>query len=417
VIGVLTGLEIPLAMALREDGSTEAKGVSRLLSADYVGGLVGSLLFAFLLLPTLEINGAAIAACLGNAVVAVYLASHLPLRRARSWVVFAVTIATLFMAVRFAQKAHEFRKNVDQKIYSRTEDTVIRSNFRTRYQKVVMTTTKYETRKYEWFEVYLNGYIQADAYHASVTDAYHHALVHSAMAISKKRDRVLILGGGDGLPAKEVLKYGNEVKRLVMVDLDGEWVKFSKTNPIMRAHNHNALSHPKLELNISDAFRWVRHSRDVFDLIFVDFPEGVDYPLARSYSVEFLSDLKRLLADGGVAVFQSDTYDDSAYWCIVKTMQASGYDVIPFHTREEEPEGVIFLTKGPADLSTLDAKLARRSFVHRNLAPGRAQLAAARNHTEIRKKTAKVEVNTFYHPVYLTYRRFEQSDDSVISWW
>ncbi len=304
LIGILIGMELPLLFRLTEGQGDPQKRFGFLLIADYLGSLIGSLLFAFLLLPRLDITGTSLAAGGVNLLGVVY------------------AIARVGFPIR---EVPRIQSAVDEELFAIGDHTEIIRNFRTRYQKVVVTLTpradieaEEDDGRYRelvgtlarspsdtWIAVYLNGYLQALSPLQSSTDFYHHAFVHPTMLLARQRRRVLVLGGGDGLPAKEVAKYV-EVQDIVNVDLDGEWVEFVKNDPLMRAHNFDSLRDPRLRLIVADAFKWVRESTERFDVILVDFPEGIDVPLARSYSTQFLKDLKRLLSDDGVIAFQAN---------------------------------------------------------------------------------------------------------------
>ena len=425
LIGILIGMELPLLFRLTEGQGDPQKRFGFLLIADYLGSLIGSLLFAFLLLPRLDITGTSLAAGGVNLLGVVYAIARVgfPMRQRMALLAAATACLVAFAAV--GLEVPRIQAAVDEELFAISDHTEIIRNFRTRYQKVVVTLTpradieaEEDDGRYRelvgtlarspsdtWIAVYLNGYLQALSPLQSSTDFYHHAFVHPTMLLARQRRRVLVLGGGDGLPAKEVAKYV-EVQDIVNVDLDGEWVEFVKNDPLMRAHNFDSLRDPRLRLIVADAFKWVRESTERFDVILVDFPEGIDVPLARSYSTQFLKDLKRLLSDDGVIAFQANFFDNSAFWCIVKTMLDAGYSVIPHHTKDpEEQEGFMLLSKKPFDVAGFDQKVASYPFLDPRLMVSERELRAFGDPRSLTRHIAGLEINTFFRPSFLAYYR------------
>lgn len=426
-IGVLTGFELPLVLAAAGGDRGAAARLGRLLVADYTGALAGSLVFSFGLLPALDVQGTALAAGVVNAGIALFLVARADLTARRRIGLGLVSAGALAGAAWGLFEHRAMAEEIDRGFYAPSPETTLVANFRTRYQKVVVTLMPPDPALFAsaeaaagdarqpWIGIYLNGYPQAFAPWTADTDPFHHALVHPAMALARRRERVLILGGGDGLPAKEVLKYGDEIREITLVDIDGEWVRFAAGSPLLAAHNGGALSHAKVRRVIDDAFRWVRRARGTFDVILVDFPEGIDFPLARSYSVEFLRDLGRLLADGGVVAYQMDAYGDAAFFCVVRTMIESGYSAVGFRVSSRlAPEAVVLLSRQPVDLTDYEAALARRTFVRPDLTPTRSVLEAFRDPALLRARTEGLRTNTFFHPTFLTYLRARHAESISI---
>lgn len=423
-IGIFTGMELPLLFQLTEGQGESQQRFGFLLIYDYLGSLIGSILFAFLLLPKLDVAGTSLVTAGLNLLAVAYVVVRvvLPMRAKIAWL--GAMAACLAAFIVLAEDAAGFQRAVDQRLFAISEHTQIVRSFRTRYQKVVVALTPNDDAEPDdaeafrdlidylepeggeyWVSIYLNGYLQALSPLQSPTDFYHHAFVHPAMLLAGRRASVLILGGGDGLPAKEVEKY-SEVQRIVNVDIDGEWVDFVKNDPLMRAHSLDSLRHPKLTMVVADAFKWVRDSHDHFDVILVDFPEGIDLPLARSYSSQFLKDLKRLLNDDGVIAFQVDSFDNAAFWCVIKTMLDAGFFVIPHHSMDpDEAEGLILLSKQKRDLTDFDRKVAAYPFLNRRLMASVEAMEIYRDPRFLAEHIAGLEINTFYRPSFLTYYR------------
>jgi spermidine synthase len=193
----------------------------------------------------------------------------------------------------------------------------------TPYQRIVVT------RGARGFSLFLNGNLQF----ASVDEyRYHEALVHPAFVHATGRSRVLILGGGDGLAAREVLKYP-EVEAVTLVDLDPAMTKLAVGYHELAALNRHSLQSPKLHVLNEDAMAWLAETKEKFDVVIVDFPDPNNFSLGKLYTTRFYSLLKGHLADGGVAVVQSTSplFARQSYWCIDATIRAAGFRTRPYH--------------------------------------------------------------------------------------
>jgi len=395
-IGGLIGVELPILFRLLKTSDHFRSGLSNMLAFDYLGSFFGSLLFPLVFLPTLGIlKTSFLMGALNVSVCALIVwvgALRKPLKAAYG---LAVAVLLFLFIISFAQ-SDNYENYLDTLFYSFDSPTEIISKIQSPYQTIVLTER--EENGHPELALFLNGYLQFDS--AGESRVYHETLIHPAMHLAADRSKVLILGGGDGLPAKEVLRY-LEVERVVNVDIDKEIIEFSKNNSRMRDYNGDAFQDERLEVIINDAFIYVREAREKFDAIFVDFPEGIDVPLARSYSKQFILDLKRLLNDGGILVFQVDTYDTLSYWVVVKTIQGAGLAVLPMYTGElsensYEAEGIILASNKPFVFSRLDGIddfWVKPIFTNKDL--------------DFSSKIADLRVNTFYQPTFLNYFRRE----------
>ncbi|HEU5131349.1 MAG TPA: hypothetical protein VFT26_04565, partial [Pyrinomonadaceae bacterium] len=195
----------------------------------------------------------------------------------------------------------------------------------TPYQRIVIT------RGRAGFQLFLNGNLQF-----SSTDEYryHEALVHPAMLLADNPKRVLVLGGGDGLALREILKYPS-VERVTLVDLDPEMTKLSSTFPLLAKLNQNAFGDPRVQVVNEDAFVWVEKTNEaLYDAAIVDFPDPNTFALGKLYTTRFYRLLKsRLTLNAAVAVQStSPMFARNSYWCIIRTLEASGFFVRPYYT-------------------------------------------------------------------------------------
>ncbi|MBB4929542.1 spermidine synthase [Lipingzhangella halophila] len=323
-IGALIGAEIPLLMTLiqrirRQDASS---AVADLFAADYVGGLIGGLAFPFLLLPLFGLPKGALMVGALNAVVGVAVVLWLFRTDLASWtrlllsggltVILVLLALTLFASDRFELSAR-------QALY---RDPVVHAE-RTDYQEIVVT----ESLDGQDVRLFLNGDLQfssRDEYR------YHESLVHPAM--TGEHANVLLLGGGDGLALREILRY-DDVSSVTLVDLDPEVVKLARTDPTMRDLNDDALRDPRVDVVNADAFNWLRENGQRFDVVIGDLPDGQDVATAKLYTVEFYTLLRAALAPGGRTAIQggSPYFAPEAYWSVGNTLEEAGLANTPYN--------------------------------------------------------------------------------------
>ncbi len=316
-IGFFVGLEIPLLMRiLREFDFREI--VSTVLTFDYVGALAASLLFPLLLMPHLGMIRTGFMFGIFNAGVALALLLVLPRRTGLGLekglaLVVLVLLGAGFAASDRLQRWTEVAAYQEPIIYAESS----------LYQRIVLT------RHGDDLRLYLNGNLQfssRDEYR------YHEALVHPALSRVANPRNVLILGGGDGLAAREVLR-NPRVERVTLVDLDPAMTRLFQRSPILRRLNRGSLNDRRLTVINDDGFRWARQARTRYDAIIVDFPDPVDFSVGKLYTDSFYRELARLLAPGGVAAVQSTSplIAPNSYWTVASTIEAAGLRIRPYH--------------------------------------------------------------------------------------
>jgi spermidine synthase len=324
-VGALVGLELPLLMRILRDRVEFKDLVARVLSLDYLGALVASLAFPIFFLPELGIVRTSLIFGLCNAAVGVWgtwlLAPALSRKqlaglRARGAIVGVILLGCLVQAERLTRLGED-AAYADDIVHAET----------TPYQRVVVT------RGASGFQLFLNGNLQfasADEYR------YHEALVHPAMlAATEGQGRppreVLVLGGGDGLAVREVLKWAS-VEQVTLVDLDPAMTRLARELPLLRAQNRGALLDPRVRVVNDDAFPWIQHAREAYDVVLVDFPDPNSFALGKLYTRRFYQMLRERIAPGGAAAVQatSPLFARASFWCIVRTMEAAGLFARPY---------------------------------------------------------------------------------------
>ena len=316
-IGFFVGLEIPLLMRILK-GFDFREVVSSVLTFDYVGALAASLLFPLILMPSLGMIRTGFMFGILNAAVA--LALLLTVTRGRrllfekiASVVVLVVLVAGFAAAERLQRWAEVAAYQEPVVYAESSP----------YQRIVLTRNGDDLR------LYLNGNLQfssRDEYR------YHEALVHPALARVASPRNVLILGGGDGLAAREVLRNPG-VRRLTLVDLDPAMTRLFSQSPMLTALNRGALTDPRMRVINADGFRWAREATGRYDAIIVDLPDPVDFSIGKLYTDSFYRQLRRLLAPGGMAVVQatSPLVAPNAFWTVATTLEAAGLTIRPYH--------------------------------------------------------------------------------------
>ena len=321
VVGVLVGLEIPLLMRILRDRYSFKDVVANVLTFDYLGALAASLVFPILLVPRLGLVRSAMLFGIINAAIALWstwLFAPLLARRSMPALRAGCVLALVVLAAGMTQ-ANRLTRFAEDNIYA---DEVIFSRD-TRYQHIVLTAWKDDLR------LFLNSHLQfssRDEYR------YHEALVHPGLAARAGARRVLVLGGGDGLAVREILKYPR-VESVTLVDLDPEMTRLFATHPLLTQLNQRSLLSPRVHVVNADAFVWLDGNSDVFDFIVVDFPDPNNYGIGKLYTTAFYRLLARHLGRYGLAVVQSTSplFARRSFWSIAETLREAGLSTRPYH--------------------------------------------------------------------------------------
>ena len=315
LVGIGVGLELPLLLRILERHTSLKELIARALFLDYIGAFAASLIFPILLVPQLGLLRTSLVLGLVNAGVAYWTTWLFDLPPPVATRLRLISGGAVLALAAGLAGAAEIETRVDQALFA---DPVVYREA-TPYQKIVVTSDGHDTR------LYLDGNLQFSALDEY---RYHEALVHPALSLGRPR-RVLVLGGGDGLAVREILKH--RVQEVVLVDLDPAMTRlFSSTFAELNEH---ALDDPRVTVVNADAFSWLESSTEQFDAAIVDFPDPNDYALGKLYTTHFYRTLRARLAPGAAVAIQSTSpfYAANAYWCVVRTVEASGFSVYPYH--------------------------------------------------------------------------------------
>jgi spermidine synthase len=323
LIGVLVGLEIPLLMRILKDELDFKTLVSRVLALDYVGALVASLLFPIFLVPKLGLNRTSLLFGMLNAVVAVWATWLLEPLIKKNVNVFrikgAIVIVLLLIAFIKADSLTTLAEDAlfaDNIIYAKSSP----------YQRIVVTKGK------TGYALFLNGNLQFNSFDEY---RYHEALVHPAFAAHRgEPKRILVLGGGDGLALREILKY-KSVETVQLVDLDPMMTGLSRALPALADLNHHSFEDSRVSVANADAFVWLDNADlPPFYIAIVYFPHQNNFALVKLYTTRFYNLLKAKLKPDASVVIQctSPLIARNSYWSIIKTLEAVGFTVRPYQT-------------------------------------------------------------------------------------
>ena len=321
LVGTLVGLEIPLIMRLLRETVDFKELVAKVLTFDYLGALAASILFPIVLVPHLGLVRTSLLFGLLNAGAGLWSTwLFAPLLGAVADLRVKAVAVLLALTVAFAY-AEQMTDLAEEGMYA---DTVVFAKS-TPYQRIVLTRAK------DQFQLFLNGSLQfssGDEYR------YHEALVHPAMAVAESPRRVLVLGGGDGLAVREILKHPS-VSEVVLVDLDPQMTLLAVDNPLLRDLNRGALLDPRVHVVNQDAFVWLGESpgAGLFEVAIVDFPDPHNFSLGKLYTTRFYGLLRARLDPAGVMAVQSTSplMARRSFWCINRTIEAAGFQVRPYH--------------------------------------------------------------------------------------
>jgi spermidine synthase len=324
-VGALVGIEIPLLLRLLRNHLEFEDLVSRVLSLDYLGALLASLVFPLWFVPSLGLVRTGLAFGMLNVVVAMVTLWFFRdrLRAPALWGAAAISFVALAVAMAGAER---FSRHAEERLY-RAEVVFAEQS---PYQRIALLQRGATTR------LYLNGRLQfssRDEYR------YHEALVHPALAALVRPRRVLVLGGGDGLAVREILRHAT-VESVTLVDIDRQVTDLFRSNTRLTVLNNGALADARVKIVNADAWRWLetRPTRgpdsDPFDAIVMDLPDPSVYALGRLYSAPFFRLLERHLKPEGLIVTQATSPESvrEAFWCIVATFEAAGLNATPYHT-------------------------------------------------------------------------------------
>ncbi|MDE2371967.1 MAG: polyamine aminopropyltransferase [Burkholderiales bacterium] len=330
LIGVLVGLEIPLVMRILKQHFSGrwalSELVSQVLTFDYLGALIVAVAFPLLFVPHLGLVRTGLFFGLLNAAVAVW-ALWLFRGELRQWRSHALACAAVVAALAAAMLgADRLTTWAEDHFYG--SDIVVRET--SPYQRIIVTEGAAGVR------LFLNGNLQ---FNSRDEYRYHETLVHPVLAGQGAARNVLVLGGGDGMAVREILKYP-AVRQVTLVDLDPAMTQLFSRDPQLTKLNGGALTDPRVKVINADAFGWLesriaelQRGGEAYDVVVIDFPDPSNFALGKLYTTSFYQRVDQVLAAGGYLVVQttSPLIARRSYWTVVATLEAVGFTTTPLH--------------------------------------------------------------------------------------
>lgn len=312
ILGSLLGIELPLIIRILKEHFPLKTNLSNVFTADYIGALIAALLFPLVLIPQLGVMQASLLIGLFNigiGLLALYVFRHVIHQSTRLFVIGGGLTLLLGIGMFLSSS---YVTLMESRLY---QDHIIHTQNSSYQQRLVLT------KRGERVRFFINGALQFD----SVDEyRYHETLVHPAMGLTSTVENVLVLGGGDGLVARELLKY-DPIQAITIVDLDPAVTNLFQHNELLKPINKDALNANKVNVVNQDAWKYLEQNNALFDLIIIDLPDPNNISLSRLYSNVFYQLLKTHLSQNGVIVTQatSPLFARKAFWSIEETLQQS----------------------------------------------------------------------------------------------
>jgi spermidine synthase len=332
ILGFFIGMEIPLIARIREHIHQRhlANNLGTIYGADYVGAGIGAAIWVIFLLSIDISKAAALTASLNLIAGAFFIVRYWSNLRWRKTFVSLHGLLALIIILMFSY-GNQWLNQMNSLLYL---DKVVYSD-KTRYQQLTFTERQMGLEQDNIINFYLNGRLQFSSFDEHI---YHDYLVAPVMAASARQENILIIGGGDGLALRDVLKY--DPKSVVLIDLDSELIEiFKQPKNTVNHHlahkisnlNKRSLQDSRVTIIAADAFIAINElltSKQVFDAIIVDLPDPSHPDLNKLYSVNFYARLNLLLSGDGLIVIQSTSpyHAKASFIAIGNTLQAANFN-------------------------------------------------------------------------------------------
>ena len=326
IIGTGVGFEIPIILRMMGEVRILSLAISDVLTFDYIGALIASMIFPLFLLPHLGLIRSSIVFGLMNVFAGFLLYRIMEAKKGKKELIsLGLSALLLIFGFIFSEK---LTRIIEDKLY---QDPIVLTRD-TSYQRIVVTKWRNDIR------LYLDGNLQF----STMDEArYHESLVHVPIAYLGRIPRnVLVVGGGDGLAIRELLKY-SEIEIITLLELDPIMIKLFSENKNLTRINNNSLTNPKVNIILKDAFTYLKEEKNKknYDLIITDLPDPNNYSLGKLYTVTFYMNLLYHMKSDGIFITQSTSplFAKEAFYCIYETIQFTGkklyndWNSLPYH--------------------------------------------------------------------------------------
>lgn len=331
VLAFFIGMEIPLIARVREHlyGMHLVHNTGTIYGADYIGAGIGAAIWIIFML-SIEITTAAVITATVNLVAGLIFffrySEHIRYRHT----LLSLHVLVLALVGIIAQYGYEWESELEALLYA---DQVEYSE-NTQFQRITLTKRLMGSGKPPVYSFYINGRLQ---FASNDEHIYHSMLVYPTMLASARHERILVVGGGDGLALRNILRWNP--KEVVLLDLDPKVIQlFSQpitvdgkvVNAPLLQLNQASFTDPRVKVVYGDAYNSVNqliNQAKTFDSIIVDLPDPSHPDLNKLYTVRFYSKLKQLLNGDGAMSVQSTSpfHAKKAFISIGKSIREAGF--------------------------------------------------------------------------------------------
>ena len=382
--GFILGFQVPLFMHIfKKQGSSFKDTIAQVTFFDFLGAIPAVVLYILLIEEVGMVKGTMFVGLLNIAIVFLGLkifTDEISVKHRKF--LSAITVMVLALLLCGIGYGERLAIGLEQKLY----DFRIIHKEESSFQKIILTKEKNDLR------LFLNGNLQfssLDEYR------YHEALVHPAMSLAPVKESILILGGGDGLAVREILKYGEQVKKITLVDLDPAVTDLAQSHPLIKELNSNSLQDERVNIVNQDAMQFLRENVEIHDVIIIDLPDPNNEALGKLYTREFYKLCGKRLAETGKMGIQSTSpyFAKEVFWTIVNTIESANFDALPYHAYVPSfgDWGFTLVSKNTIHKENLDLEVETR-YLHEDILS--AIFAFSKD-----EKVEVDEVNTLIRPV------------------
>lgn len=333
ILGVLIGMEIPLMARIREiiHAKHLEHNAGMIYGADYIGAGFGAAVWVFFLIKQ-DISFSIAVISSTNVIAGFIFLFFFKPQIKRFKTLMTIQVLSIFIITFGAMNIGSWQKYLEDSLYN--HKLVYTAN--TDYQHIAVTKGINSDTREPFYNFFINGKTQFSQNDEAI---YHSLLVTPAMLAADRNKDVLIIGGGDGLAARDVFKYNPD--SITLLDLDPKIVDFFKSpvfdeegnqiNKAMIKLNENAFNDKRMKFIFGDAFVNLQKlilQNKKYDVIIVDLPDPSHPDLNKMYSKAFYYRLNNVLNEGGTISIQSTSPYSAkkVFMSIKKTLENSGFN-------------------------------------------------------------------------------------------
>lgn len=337
LLGFFIGMEIPLIARIRELRHKKhlANNLGTIYGADYIGAGIGAAIWVIFLLKIDISQASSLTAALNLIAGSIFVIFYWRKLAYRKTLISLHIVLFIAIGVIY-QQGNTWLNQMSNLLYL---DKVV-YNAKTRYQQLTFTERYMGANEDNAYNKVINFYLNGRLQFSSADEfIYHGYLTSPALGASARQEKILIIGGGDGLALRDVLAWSPQ--SVTLIDLDGELIELFKhpqkalpeNEPLaldLKRLTQGSLQDPRVNILVHDAFIAIDEllqKNQHFDTIIVDLPDPSHPDLNKLYSVNFYARLNQLLSADGVMAVQSTSpyHAKDSFIAIGNTVEASGF--------------------------------------------------------------------------------------------